>query len=111
MVGCASSTTLKQVINAPNEKWRISSVSVTKTINAWRVSGRLNSPNIFGLPDGYILVTIRSEEAIFAQKKATDSRATRNAGRYRSHQYGVALFYVYFESIAERIKVVVEPRT
>jgi hypothetical protein len=111
IVGCASSTTLTEVISVPNEKWRITSVSVTETTNGLRVSGRLNSPNIFVLPDGYILVSTRSEDgAILAQKKASYRRITGNAWRHRRHQYGVAFFSVYFESISEVAKVVTEHR-
>jgi hypothetical protein len=111
MVGCASSSTLTEVINVPSEKWRITSVLVTETTNGWRVSGRLNSPNIFGLPDGYILVSIISEDgAALDQKKANYRRILGNVWRHRRHQYGVALFSVDVESIPKGSKVVAEHR-
>jgi hypothetical protein len=93
-------------VNVPNEKWRITSVVLSKGNNVWRVSGRLNSPNIFGLPGGHIIVSIISEdETLLVQKTAEYRRIIGNAGRHRRHQFGVALFSVDFESIPENAKV------
>lgn len=109
ITGCASPARLIEVKNVPNEKWRITSVWVSETENGWRVSGRLNAPNIFGLPDGHILVSILTEDgAIIDQKIANYRRVIGNAGRPRRHQFGVALFFVGFESIPEDAEVGVE---
>lgn len=97
------------MVNVPNEKWRITSVVTPKEDNGWRVSGRLNSPNIFGLPDGHILVSILSRNGtILDQKIASYRRVIGNAGRHRRRQFGVALFYVNFKSIPENAEVVAE---
>jgi hypothetical protein len=94
-------------VNVPNEKWRITTLVVSKKDNGWRVSGKLNSPNIFGLPEGHIVVSIMSEnETLLEQKIAEYSRIIGNAGSPRRHQFGVALFSVDFESIPKHAKVV-----
>jgi hypothetical protein len=109
ITGCASPARLIEVKNVPNEKWRITSVWVSETENGWRVSGRLNAPNIFGLPDGHILVSILTEDGtILNQKIANYSRARGNTGRLRRHQYGVSLFSVNFESVTKGANVSVE---
>jgi hypothetical protein len=111
LLGCASSARLIEVNNVPNQKWRITSVLVSETKNGWRVSGRLNAPNIFGLPDGHILVSILSEDGtILGQKTANYRRVIGYTGRHRRHQFGVALFSVDFESIVQGAKVVTEHR-
>tara|TARA_R110001606_G_scaffold373738_1_gene531219 strand:- start:2377 stop:2805 length:429 start_codon:yes stop_codon:yes gene_type:complete len=109
MLGCSSSARLTQTVNVPNEKWRITSVVAFKKGDDWLVSGRLNSPNIFGLPDGHILVSIRSKDGtLLDQKIANYRRIMGNAGRHRRHQFGVALFSVNFNSIPENSEVVAE---
>tara|TARA_R110002060_G_C2117485_1_gene98503 strand:+ start:642 stop:944 length:303 start_codon:yes stop_codon:yes gene_type:complete len=96
------------VKNVPNEKWRITSVWVAETENGWRVSGRLNAPNIFGLPDGHILVSILTEDGVILDQKKADYRKTPSAGRHRRHQFGVSLFSVNFESVSKGANVSVE---
>ena len=108
ITGCASPARLIEVKNVPNEKWRITSVWVSATENGWRVSGRLNAPNIFGLPDGHILVSILTEDGVILVQKKADYRKTPSAGRHRRHQFGVALFAVDFESIPKHANVVAE---
>jgi len=109
ITGCASSVRLIEVKNVPNEKWQITSVWVSETENVWRVSGRLNAPNIFGLPDGHIIVSILSEDGVILdQKKAYYRKTPSGAGRHRRHQFGVALFAVDFKSIPENANVVAE---
>lgn len=109
ITGCASPARLIEVKNVPNEKWRITSVWVSETKNVWRVSGRLNAPNIFGLPNGHILVSILSEDGVILKQKKADYRKTPSgAGRQRRHQFGVALFAVDFKSIPENANVVAE---
>jgi hypothetical protein len=109
ITGCASPARLIEVKNVPNEKWRITSVWVSETENGWRVSGRLNAPNIFGLPDGHILVSILTEDGVILdQKKADYRKIPSGAGRHRRHQFGVALFAVDFKSIPENANVVAE---
>jgi hypothetical protein len=107
--GCSSTSVQTKIINVPNEKWRITGISVSENKEGWRVAGRLNSHNIFGLPDVHILVSILSEDGpIFGQKKASYRRIRGNAGRYRNHLFGKALFSVDFESIPENAEVVTE---
>ena len=106
--GCSSTTAQTDIINVPDQKWRITSVSVVKNKDSWRVTGRLNSPNIFGLPDGHILVSILSENGMILDQKKATYRRVIGSGRHRRHQFGVALFSVDFESIAEGEKVVAE---
>ena len=60
--GCNSTSVQTDIINVSKQKWRITSVSVSENKDSWRITGRLNSPNIFGLPDGHILVSILSED-------------------------------------------------
>ena len=108
ITGCASPARLIEVKNVPNEKWRITSVWVSETENGWRVSGRLNAPNIFGLPDGHILVSILSEDGVILDQKKADYRKTPSAGRHRRHQFGVSLFSVNFESVSKGANVSVE---
>ena len=109
ITGCASPARLIEVKNVPNEKWRITSVWVAETETGWRVSGRLNAPNIFGLPDGHILVSILTEDGRIIDQKRTDYRKIPSgAGRHRRHQFGVALFAVDFKSIPENANVVAE---
>ena len=108
ITGCASPARLIEVENLPNEKWRITSVWVSETENGWRVSGRLNAPNIFGLPDGHILVSILSEDGVILDQKKADYRKTPSAGRHRRHQFGVSLFSVNFESVSKGANVSVE---
>ncbi len=38
--GCSSNPIKTEIVNIPNEKWRISSVVVSKHEDAWQVSGR-----------------------------------------------------------------------
>lgn len=108
ITGCASPARLIEVKNVPNEKWRITSVWVSETENGWRVSGRLNAPNIFGLPDGHILVSILTEDGVILDQKKADYRKTPSAGRHRRHQFGVSLFSVNFESVSKGANVSVE---
>lgn len=109
ITGCASPARLIEVKNVPNEKWRITNVWVAETENGWRVSGRLNAPNIFGLPDGHILVSILSEDGVILdQKKADYRKILGGAGRHRRHQFGVSLFSVNFESVSKGANVSVE---
>ncbi len=108
ITGCASPARLIEVKNVPNEKWRITSVWVAETENGWRVSGRLNAPNIFGLPDGHILVSILTEDGVILDQKKADYRKTPSAGRHRRHQFGVSLFSVNFESVSKGANVSVE---
>jgi len=108
ITGCASPARLIEVKNVPNGKWRITSVWVSETENGWRVSGRLNAPNIFGLPDGHILVSILTEDGVILDQKKADYRKTPSAGRHRRHQFGVSLFSVNFESVSKGANVSVE---
>ncbi|GAC19487.1 hypothetical protein GARC_2521 [Paraglaciecola arctica BSs20135] len=67
----------------------------------------MNSPNIFGLPDGHVVVSIVSENGTLLEEKTANYRKiTGNAGRHRKHQFGVALFSVYFDYVPEGSKVV-----
>ena len=98
-----------EIINVHDQKWRITSVSVSENKDNWRVTGRLNSPNIFGLPDGHILVSILLEDGVILdQKKADYRKILGGAGRHRRHQFGVALFAIDFKSIPEHANVVAE---
>jgi len=107
--GCSSTSVQTDIINVPDQKWRITSVSVSETNNGWRVSGRLNSPNIFDLPDGHVTVSIVSEDGlILDQKIANYKRILGNAGRYRKHQFGVAIFSADFELIPKDTKIVIQ---
>ena len=58
-----------KIINVPNEKWRITGVWVSETENGWRVAGRLNSHNIFGLPEGHVIVSIVSDDGMILDQK------------------------------------------
>ena len=107
--GCSSSARLTELVNLPNEKWRISSLVVSKDDKTWSVSGRLNSQNIFDLPDGYILVSIQSENGILIEQQKTQYRRVKGiVHRHSRHQFGVALFSVNFKSIPEKAKVIAE---
>ena len=107
--GCSSTSVQTDIINVPDQKWRITSVSVSENKDSWRITGRLNSPNIFGLPDGHILVSILSEDGVILdQKKADYRKILGGAGRHRRHQFGVALFAIDFKSIPEHANVVAE---
>ena len=107
--GCSSSARLTEIVNAPNDKWRITSVVVSKVEDSWRVFGRLNAPNIFGLAEGYILVSIMSENGTLLEQKKTQYRRIKgNVHRHSRHQFGVALFSVNFKSIPEKVKVIAE---
>ncbi|WP_342805854.1 hypothetical protein [Alteromonas sp. M12] len=107
--GCSSTSVQTEIINVPDQKWRITSVSVSENKDNWRVTGRLNSPNIFGLPDGHILVSILLEDGVILdQKKADYRKILGGAGRHRRHQFGVALFAIDFKSIPEHANVVAE---
>ena len=106
--GCSSNSIQTQIVNVPNEKWRITSVVVSKSGDAWRVSGRLNAPNIFGLPDGHIVVSVLSDNEIRLNQKRVEYRRMVGGVRHRRHQFGVALFAVDFESIPESANVVAE---
>lgn len=108
LVGCTSLQRPTELINVPNEKWRISSIWLSEIKNGWRVTGRLNSPNIFGLPDGHILVSIRSKDGtILDQKKATYKKVV-DSGHHSRHQFGSALFTVDFDSIPKNTGIVAE---
>ena len=107
--GCSSTSVQTDIINVLDQKWRITSVSVSENKDSWRITGRLNSPNIFGLPDGHILVSILSEDGVILdQKKADYRKILGGAGRHRRHQFGVALFAIDFKSIPEHANVVAE---
>tara|TARA_R110001583_G_scaffold12507_1_gene55483 strand:- start:1193 stop:1597 length:405 start_codon:yes stop_codon:yes gene_type:complete len=107
--GCSSTSIKTKIINVPNEKWRVTGVWVSETENGWRVSGRFNSPNIFGLPDGHVIVSIVSEDGmILDRRKASYRRIFGNAGRYRKHQFGVAIFSVDFNSIPTDTEIVTQ---
>ena len=107
--GCSSTSVQTEIINVHDQKWRITSVSVSENKDNWRVTGRLNSPNIFGLPDGHILVSILLEDGVILdQKKADYRKILGGAGRHRRHQFGVALFAIDFKSIPEHANVVAE---
>ena len=107
--GCSSTSVQTDIINVPDQKWRITSVLVSENKDGWRVAGRLNSPNIFGLPDGHILVSILSEDGVILDQKKTDyRRIPGGAGRHRRHQFGVALFAIDFKSIPENANVLAE---
>ena len=107
--GCSSTSVQTDIINVPDQKWRITSVSVSENKDSWRITGRLNSPNILGLPDGHILVSILSEDGVILdQKKADYRKILGGAGRHRRHQFGVALFAIDFKSIPEHANVVAE---
>ena len=107
--GCSSTSVQTDIISVLDQKWRITSVSVSENKDSWRITGRLNSPNIFGLPDGHILVSILSEDGVILdQKKADYRKILGGAGRHRRHQFGVALFAIDFKSIPEHANVVAE---
>ena len=107
--GCSSTSVQTDIINVPDQKWRITSVSVSENKDSWRVTGRLNSPNIFGLPDGHILVSILSEDGVILDQKTADYRKVPSgAGRHRRHQFGVALFAIDFESIPKDTEIVIQ---
>lgn len=109
LVGCSSSKRLTEVINVPNEKWRVTSVVVSQSDDVWRVSGRLNSPNIHGLPEGYVLVSIISNNGALLDQKMVEYKRIIGAKRRRlTGHFGLALFTVTFESIPEKAKVVTE---
>ena len=107
--GCSTTSRITEITNVPNEKWRITSAVVHAYDNGWRVSGRLNSHNIFSLPAGYILISIMSEDGVLLDQKKTKYRRIKgNARQPRRHEFGVALFFVEFDSIPENAKVIAE---
>ena len=107
--GCSSTSVQTDIISVLDQKWRITSVSVSENKDSWRVTGRLNSPNIFGLPDGHILVSILSEDGTILDQKKTDYRKVPSgAERHRRHQFGVALFAVDYESIPKDTEIVIQ---
>jgi hypothetical protein len=81
---------------------------VSKSGDAWRVSGRLNAPNIFGLPDGHVVVSFLSVNEILLDQKCVEYRKIVGGGRHSRHQFSSALFAVDFESIPGSANVVVE---
>jgi len=106
---CSTSLIRQEIINIPNEKWRVTSLTVNKSDAGWEVSGQLRASNIFGLPEGYILLTITTENGQqLAQKKANYQSLYSHAGRPRKHQYGLALFAVHFDTIPENAKVIAQ---
>ena len=106
--GCSSNSIKTRIVNVPNEKWRITSVVVSKSGDAWRVSGRLNAPNIFGLPDGHIVVSVLSDNEILLDQKRVGYWKIVGSGRPSRHQFSVVLFAVDFGSISRCANVVVE---
>jgi hypothetical protein len=107
--GCSSTSVQTDIINVSKQKWRVTSISVSENKDSWRITGRLNSPNIFGLPDGHILVSILSEDGVILdQKTANYRRILGNAGRHGKHQFGVAMFAVDFELLPKDTEIVTQ---
>jgi hypothetical protein len=98
-----------RINNVADQKWRITALAVYQAETGWLIRGKLSSPNRFGLPDGYILISfIDKEDAVIWNKEITYQEIVGGVGLPKRHQFGRALFSTYVNSIPKVAIVVAE---
>jgi len=105
-ISCSSFKT--EIVQQKNQKWRLSSVSVYPKGESWSVQGMLSSYSSFGLPEGYVLISITSVEGTIVETKQVRYRKFMGTSRWSRNRFGRAFFYSEFDFIPKDAFVTAE---